>query len=383
LHALVLLLLGGALLSQVTRGTPAAVSLEVAGVAAAQDQRTVSELKQDGLAEEPSLPTPAPIERLPTATATPTPLVEKTPTPPRQPADWRPPAIANTPVPASDAQRLRISQVPSPPASALICEAAHVTYCVYTVKPGDTLGHIALRFGIPNVEVMAADLLVASNKPDIVSAEDFILPGQKLRIPTRRGIVHTVILDDTIEGLAEYFDVNPAAIIATNGLSNGILRLGQTILIPSPGRIAPPPPPAPEPVLIPAPPPPPVFAFRWPLNRAPRITSFFGPRHPLGIDIGLAEEPRAPIMAVESGKVTFVGGDPCCSYGLYVIVDHQNGLKTLYAHLRQFNVANGQWVSKGDVLGLAGSTGYSTGPHLHFEVHRGDKRIDPLTQLPR
>jgi murein DD-endopeptidase MepM/ murein hydrolase activator NlpD len=230
---------------------------------------------------------------------------------------------------------------------------------------------------------MAADLLVASNKPDIVSAEDFILPGQKLRIPTRRGVVHTVILDETVTDLAEFFDVNPAEIIATNGLTNGnILRNGQTILIPSPKRIAPPPPP-PEPALIPAPPPPPVFAFRWPLNRSPRITSFFGPRHPLGIDIGLAEEPRAPIVAVESGKVIFAGGDACCSYGLYVIVDHQNGLKTLYAHLRQINVAIGQMVGKHEVLGIAGSTGYSTGPHLHFEVHTGDKRVDPLQFLPR
>ena len=100
------------------------------------------------------------------------------------------------------------------------------------------------------------------------------------------------------------------------------------------------------------------------------------------IDLGLAHAPGSMIMAVASGTVAFAGGDPCCSYGLYVIVDHGNGLKTLYAHLRRLDVSKGQSVSQGQVLGPAGSTGYSTGVHLHFEVHRNGTRVDPLGYLP-
>jgi murein DD-endopeptidase MepM/ murein hydrolase activator NlpD len=69
-------------------------------------------------------------------------------------------------------------------------------------------------------------------------------------------------------------------------------------------------------------------------------------------------------------------------YGTEVIVDHGKGLRTLYAHLSQLDVAAGQWAAQGQLIGLVGSTGYSTGPHLHFEVHQNDELRNPLAFLP-
>jgi murein DD-endopeptidase MepM/ murein hydrolase activator NlpD len=105
-------------------------------------------------------------------------------------------------------------------------------------------------------------------------------------------------------------------------------------------------------------------------------------RHPLGMDFGLSHARGSNITAAADGTVAFAGGDPCCSYGLYVIVEHSNGLKTLYAHLSKINVRKGQTVKRGEALGVAGSTGYSTGTHLHFEVYLNGKRVDPLKYLP-
>jgi len=80
--------------------------------------------------------------------------------------------------------------------------------------------------------------------------------------------------------------------------------------------------------------------------------------------------------------VTFAGGDPCCSYGYYVIVDHGNGFTTLYAHFSSIRVTQGQKVAQGDVLGLGGRTGFATGNHLHFEVRRNGGIVNPLNYLP-
>ena len=107
------------------------------------------------------------------------------------------------------------------------------------------------------------------------------------------------------------------------------------------------------------------------------ITSYFGPGHPLGIDIG--QSVGTPIVAARGGVVTFAGGDPCCSYGYYVDIDHGDGFSTRYGHFRSWPIVSvGQHVEQGQVIGYAGSTGYSTGPHLHFEVRRGGDPVDPL-----
>lgn len=68
-------------------------------------------------------------------------------------------------------------------------------------------------------------------------------------------------------------------------------------------------------------------------------------------------------------------------YGIYVIIDHGNGLQTLYGHLSKLYVSPGEAVSKGQLIGAEGSTGHSTGPHVHFEVRSGGRRVNPLSYV--
>ena len=116
----------------------------------------------------------------------------------------------------------------------------------------------------------------------------------------------------------------------------------------------------------------------WPATGP--ITSRYGPGHPLGIDIGIPQ--GTPILASTGGFVTFAGGTPCCGYGLYVSIVNGQGLQMVYAHLSTIFVWQGQWVTQGQVLGLAGRTGHATGPHLHFEVLQDGVIVNPMTRLP-
>ena len=109
------------------------------------------------------------------------------------------------------------------------------------------------------------------------------------------------------------------------------------------------------------------------------ITSHFGPSHPLGIDIGQSD---GKVVAATDGVVVFAGGDPCCSYGLYTVVQSPEGIATLYAHLESISVTQGQSVRQGQPLGIVGCTGHCFGTHLHFEVIQDGVRRDPLSYLP-
>jgi len=127
-------------------------------------------------------------------------------------------------------------------------------------------------------------------------------------------------------------------------------------------------------------PPTPREGLLWPLTGP--ISSYYGPDHPLGIDIDQTMAPGTPVLAAHSGVVLFAGGDACCSYGYYVVLASQSGLQTLYAHLDIIAVDIGDSVHRGQPLGIVGNTGYSTGTHLHFEVIDGGYRQDPLLYLP-
>ena len=118
----------------------------------------------------------------------------------------------------------------------------------------------------------------------------------------------------------------------------------------------------------------------WPATGP--ISSYFGPDHPLGIDIDQTATPGAPVLAAHDGVVLFVGGDACCSYGHYVIRISPGALVTLYAHLDVLAVAAGDTVQQGQPLGTAGCTGHCTGAHLHFEVIENGIRQNPLDYLP-
>jgi len=115
-----------------------------------------------------------------------------------------------------------------------------------------------------------------------------------------------------------------------------------------------------------------------------RVSSAYGLRkHPIlktnkfhsGLD--LAAKKGSPIYASANGKIivsTYSKG-----YGNYVIIDHNSGYKTLYGHMSKTNVKKNQIVKQGNIIGYVGSTGRSTGPHLHYEIIKSGKKIDPFS----
>lgn len=126
--------------------------------------------------------------------------------------------------------------------------------------------------------------------------------------------------------------------------------------------------------------------FMWPCRGV--ITSYFGWRtHPVfgttkyhsGMDIGV--DYGTPIYAADSGTVIYSGW--LGGYGYAVMIDHGSGLVTLYGHNQALNVYEGQYVTKGTCIAYAGSTGYSTGPHCHFEVRLHGEVTEPLNYLPQ
>ena len=122
------------------------------------------------------------------------------------------------------------------------------------------------------------------------------------------------------------------------------------------------------------------YPFIWPASGA--ITSYMGPQHPLGIDIGFSYDDLSPVLAVARGTVQVAGGSVNDDYGYHVILDHGEGLTTLYAHFDRVLVRTGQVIEQGDLLGYGGDTGKADGKHLHFEVHFDNTLIDPLRLLP-
>lgn len=120
-------------------------------------------------------------------------------------------------------------------------------------------------------------------------------------------------------------------------------------------------------------------SFLWPVSGT--ITSRFGPRgrgfhH--GLDI--AAKSGTPVKAIEAGKVVFSGYKNWV-YGNAVIIDHGGGIKSMYAHNRKNLVEEGDWIKVGQTIAEVGSTGRSTGPHVHLEVHVEDVPVNPITYL--
>jgi len=123
----------------------------------------------------------------------------------------------------------------------------------------------------------------------------------------------------------------------------------------------------------------------WPIHG--RITADYGvphapwQRYHSGIDISSGKRSGAtPIVSFKAGKVTHVGRSTQ-GYGNHVIVDHGGGLTSLYAHLSRITVQIGQQIAPGEQLGFEGSSGMTTGPHLHFEIRVDGKAVNPRSVL--
>jgi murein DD-endopeptidase MepM/ murein hydrolase activator NlpD len=120
--------------------------------------------------------------------------------------------------------------------------------------------------------------------------------------------------------------------------------------------------------------------FAWPAL-CTSITGKFNPKMSYW-GIGCANKKGTPIYAADNGTVIKTSVSTWAEgYGNHIIIDHGNGIKTIYAHLYQIGVSEGQEVKRGQGIGLMGTTGRSTGPHLHFEVVIKGGKVDPMDYL--
>lgn len=237
----------------------------------------------------------------------------------------------------------------------------------YEVKPGDTLSSIAEEF---STSVNSISYINGILSPDRIAV------GQKLSLITNAsGIVVTVSKGDTLSRLSDTYDVPMDVIIEVNNLSNpDAISVGQTLVLPGAKLSG-------RPVSTISR----MSSVKWPVQG--RVTSGFGWRtNPVtrkrelhqGIDIAASSGTK--IIAAAAGKVTFSGWNG--GYGHLVTIDHGSGIVTRYAHLSKRSVAKGDSVSSGQVIGTVGSTGLSTGPHLHFEVRIDGEAVNPRNHLP-
>lgn len=254
----------------------------------------------------------------------------------------------------------------------------------YIVQPGDTVSSLSEKFHITGSTITNANNLSRNASLDV---------GQKLKILPVTGLLHTVKSGDSISKIAGTYSVPQELIRYQNDIdSDKALNVGMEIIVPngippqvtprssstpskkgsapSGGRQDAPDSTAPETG----------GTFVWPAS-CRVITRGFNPKIPhWGLDC--ANSQGTPIYAADNGVVikasagTWGGG-----YGNHVIIDHGNGIKTIYAHLYSVGVTEGQRVDRGEGIGLMGTTGRSTGPHLHFEVTVNGKKTNPMKYL--
>jgi len=243
----------------------------------------------------------------------------------------------------------------------------------YIVQPGDTIHGIALNFDL------APDTLLWANSR-LEDNPDLLMVGDELTILPVDGVYHQVGQDDTLTDIAATFQVDEQTIIdyPLNNLDpeNPAVTPGQWLVVPGGEK-----PYVPKYVSVAHSDAPSDAAtgtgtFQWPTNGT--ITQEYWRGH-RALDI--AAWMGAPIYAADGGYVVAAQWDDT-GYGRMIIVDHGNGFKSLYAHMSVLYVAVGDEVTQGQQLGEMGSSGNSTGPHLHFELILNGVKRNPWGFLP-
>ncbi|HET6452061.1 MAG TPA: M23 family metallopeptidase [Spirochaetia bacterium] len=264
---------------------------------------------------------------------------------------------------------LAVPDMPGPSAADLAAvpdaptTIATLKIASYRTVGGDTLSRIASRFRV-NV-----DTIVSWNG---IHDGRSLQPGTILNIPNADGLRYVVRRGDTLQGIARSSGVDFNGILDWNRLDRSVISVGQQLFLPG-ARMS-----------------------TTELNRVlgnlflypvvGRISSYFGersdpftgvPNFHNGIDI--VNRPGTPIRAAMDGTVADVGFN--YNYGNYVILKHAGGYQTLYGHMIRYLVSRGEKVKQGDTIGELGTTGYSTGPHVHFSIFRNGVAVDPLRFL--
>jgi murein DD-endopeptidase MepM/ murein hydrolase activator NlpD len=254
----------------------------------------------------------------------------------------------------------------------LIPDRPRIDIITYTVQSGDTLYGIALKHKLAAETIMFANGL--ENNPDLLRL------GQQLTVLPVDGIFHTVKQGDTLDKIAKAYKVTSAAIVSYpwNKIDtrNPSIAVGQQLIVPGGKKDMP----IKRVEIYKGPVPAGVQRgsgrFVWPT--AGYVTQGFKKYHPA---VDIARAIGTPVMAADSGYIV-VAGWSNEGYGNYIVIDHGNGFQTLYGHLSKIFVKVGDAVGRGAVIGNMGSTGRSTGPHLHFEIRRSGVRLNPISYLP-
>lgn len=244
---------------------------------------------------------------------------------------------------------------------SLVFAASHVAFGVdfqHEVCKGDTLSEIAAKYDVPLKSLIQANGILNANHLRV---------GMMLRIPGKAlgGIWYEVQSGDTLSGIARRHGLGWKVLQLTNDISSPRhLRVGAKLFIPNGSDTA----------------------FRCPLRIPIDVTSKYGHRyHPItgryrlheGIDFRAAVGTR--VYAAQSGKVIYAGRKG--GYGKVIGIQHAGDWTTWYGHLSRIRVSVGKKVGQGQVIGLSGNTGMSTGPHLHFEIRYKGKSENPVRYL--
>lgn len=248
----------------------------------------------------------------------------------------------------------------------------------YVIRQGDTTAGVSKMFEVSSETILWANGLKKNSA---------LKEGDVLVILPVNGVEHTILKGETLQSIAKKYNANAQDISLYNGiLDTEALNPGDNLIIPD-GEINDSPTPATKK---------PTSAKNDSTKKSASsatskaaavvksISNYFArpvngvitqSRHDkYAVDIGAPT--GTPIYAAASGTVDFVNGSGYGGgYGLYVIVSHSNGTQTLYAHMSKVAASRGSNVSKGQILGYVGSTGHSTGPHLHFEVRGGSNPL--------
>jgi murein DD-endopeptidase MepM/ murein hydrolase activator NlpD len=235
----------------------------------------------------------------------------------------------------------------------------------YRVKRGDAISVIAQRYGI------SVGAIIASN--EIRNART-LQEGAVLRIPNIDGIPYQIKNGDSLLKIAASFNIPLEVILDVNDIKSDNIVPGETIFIPgarmndidlrlSLGEL-----------------------FMYPVQSR-YVTSPYGMRKDpisgvvsLHTGIDLRADTGTTVMASLDGVISVIAEN--WLYGKYIIMTHDNGYKTLYAHLNSYSVNRGDRVARGRKIGESGNTGYSTGPHLHFSIYdKNNKLVNPLELL--
>lgn len=261
----------------------------------------------------------------------------------------------------------------NPNLSSIINDKTRTKVIEYQVLSGDSIGTIAEKFSISVNTVLWANNL---------TSQSTIRPGDKLVILPTSGVLHKVKNGDTVDKIAKYYSADAEKVLSFNALPDASdIKIGEYLVVPE-GKVPPPPAPAPRAVAtrdsvnIPSSVVPTGGKMLWP-NGCSRISQYFGWRH-TGVDIACPA--GTSILAADDGVITRVQIINT-GYGHNVMIDHGGGVVTLYGHMTKIFVKAGDTVKRGQEIGLEGSTGRSTGPHLHFEVRINGKVYNPLNYI--